>query len=320
MSCAFLWSPLRAERALARANCGWRCSRDTRGARGSRAVLAAAVEQGRRALWCVLFSSIIPVLRSARRRCSLATPRAGGGARTTSGRAAHATLGATDVGRRLAQAPRALGIRGPRLRAGCDSGFAALFAPRSARASLSLCLLFSTEWPYFLVIHKNPASERAKARFPESSGASRAHYCSSLPASEEQRGVTDRADRRGDRNDPAFDRCELAPIGGANTRPIDSGLMQTTRGGRVDPNFVALTCTSSSSHFGAVVWGSGRLLLLAAFARRSSLGVWRRFVRPVRRPARAAFSFRGPASAGRVRTPSWGNTAARTDTQIPPSP
>ena len=80
--------------------------------------------------------------------------------------------------------------------------------------------------------------------------------------------------------------------------------MRTTRGGRVDPNFVASTCTSSSSHFGAVVWSSCRLLLLAAFARRSSLGVWRRFVRPVRRPARAALSLRGPAPAGRARTTS----------------
>ena len=39
----------------------------------------------------------------------------------------------------------------------------------------------------------------------------------------------------------------------------------------------------------------------AAFMRRSSLGVWRRFVRPVRRPARAALSLRGPAPAGRAR-------------------
>ena len=36
----------------------------------------------------------------------------------------------------------------------------------------------------------------------------------------------------------------------------------------------------------------------AAFMRRSPLGVWRRFVRPVRRPARAALSLRGPAPAG----------------------
>ena len=39
----------------------------------------------------------------------------------------------------------------------------------------------------------------------------------------------------------------------------------------------------------------------AAFTRRSSLGVSRRFVRPVRRPARAAPSLRGPAPAGRAR-------------------
>jgi hypothetical protein len=42
----------------------------------------------------------------------------------------------------------------------------------------------------------------------------------------------------------------------------------------------------------------------AAFTRRSSLGVWRRFVRPVRRPARAAPSLRGPAPAVGARTTS----------------
>ena len=48
----------------------------------------------------------------------------------------------------------------------------------------------------------------------------------------------------------------------------------------------------------------------AAFTRRSSLGVWHRFVRPVRRPARAALSLGGPAPAGRARTTS-GRVGAR---------
>ena len=48
----------------------------------------------------------------------------------------------------------------------------------------------------------------------------------------------------------------------------------------------------------------------AAFARRASLGVWRSFDRPVRRPARAALSFRGPAPAGRAHTTS-GRAGAR---------
>ena len=40
----------------------------------------------------------------------------------------------------------------------------------------------------------------------------------------------------------------------------------------------------------------------ASFARRSLLGVWHRYVRPVRRPARAAHSLRVRAPAGRART------------------
>ena len=48
----------------------------------------------------------------------------------------------------------------------------------------------------------------------------------------------------------------------------------------------------------------------AAFAHRSSLGGWRRFGRPVRRPARAALSLLGPAPAGRAHTTS-GRAGAR---------
>ena len=61
-----LWSSLRAERVLASVHRDGRRARDARGARASRVVLAAAVEQGRRACGALLLSSLVPSLRARR--------------------------------------------------------------------------------------------------------------------------------------------------------------------------------------------------------------------------------------------------------------
>ena len=62
-----LWFSLRAERALVSAHRDGRRARDARGARASRVVLAAAVEQGRRACGALLLlSSLVPSLRARR--------------------------------------------------------------------------------------------------------------------------------------------------------------------------------------------------------------------------------------------------------------
>ena len=107
-----LWSSLRAERALASVHGDGRRARDARGARASRVVLAAAVEHGCRACGA-LFSSLLLSFCRAARGAPLILPHAGGGARITSGRAAHATRDATRTARRESErrAPSELAVR-----------------------------------------------------------------------------------------------------------------------------------------------------------------------------------------------------------------
>ena len=104
-----LWSSLRAERVLASVHRDGRRARDARGARASRVVLAAAVEQGRRACGALLLSSLVPSLRARR---SLDPPA------RRRGRAHHERArGARDARRDArgvweVRAPSALGARG----------------------------------------------------------------------------------------------------------------------------------------------------------------------------------------------------------------
>ena len=86
-------------------------------------------------LLLVLFSR--PVRRSARAPLLRSTRAPAGGVRTTSGRADARRARRDGRGARGVQARRALGTRDPRFRAP-GVGFAALLAPRSARAALSL--------------------------------------------------------------------------------------------------------------------------------------------------------------------------------------
>ena len=86
-------------------------------------------------LLLVLFSR--PVRRSARAPLLRSTRAPAGGVRTTSGRADARRARRDGRGARGAHARRAPGTRDPRCRAP-GVGFAALLAPRSARAALSL--------------------------------------------------------------------------------------------------------------------------------------------------------------------------------------
>ena len=122
--------PLRAERALVSVHRDGRRAGDNC---ASRAVLAAAVEQGRHTLWCsspLLLSSCAPL----RARHSLAPPA------RRRGRAHHErTRGARNArrdarGARGVRAPRALGARGPCVFGNGRPGLRSFQPPYSARA------------------------------------------------------------------------------------------------------------------------------------------------------------------------------------------